>query len=83
MAAEREQRIRHRPRKFSLSDDFIHPTHHLLYFAATDSFNIAMNSSIKKTSGNTASVMVHGKKTVATIIASGNYMKCVQICLFL
>jgi hypothetical protein len=83
MAAVREQRIRQPPRKFSLSDDFIHPTHHLLYFDATDSFKIAMNSSIKKTSSNTASVMTHGKKTVATIVTSGNYMKCVQICLFL
>ena len=83
MAAEREPRVRHPPRKFSLSDDFIHPTHHLLYFDATDSFNIAMNSSIKKTSSNTASVIIQGKKAVATIITSGNYMKCVQICLFL
>lgn len=72
MTTQREQRIR-RPRNvFSPSDNFVQPTHYLLYFDTTQSYNIALSSSIHKISGDTATLYIHGKKTFATIITTGN-----------
>ncbi|CAF2221028.1 unnamed protein product [Rotaria magnacalcarata] len=71
-----EKRVR-RPRKvFSPSDKFTGPTHYLLYFDSTDSYNIALYSSIKHISGDTATVIIRGKKLSATIIIGGTLSDC-------
>ena len=72
MTTQRDKRIR-RPRNvFSPSDNFNRPTHYLLYFHSTDSYNIVLSSSINSINGETAALYVHGKKTIGSIITSGN-----------
>ena len=69
---QRDKRIR-RPRNvFSPSDNFNRPIHYLLYFHSTDSYNIVLSSIINSINGGTATLYVHGEKTRATIITSGN-----------
>ncbi|CAF4220322.1 unnamed protein product [Rotaria magnacalcarata] len=76
MATQREQRIR-RPRKvFSPSDSFLRSTHYLLYFDATDSYHIALSSSVGNISGTTATLYIRGKKRFASIITSGSLHTC-------
>jgi hypothetical protein len=69
---QREKRIRRPLNVFSPSDNNIRPTHYLLHFDSTDSYSIALFSSIKKITGDTAILNIHGKKTLATIIIAGD-----------
>lgn len=72
MTTQRDKRVR-RPRNvFSPSDNFNRTTHYLLYFDSTNSYNIVFSSSINTINGEIATLYVHGKKTTATIITSGN-----------
>jgi hypothetical protein len=72
ISTPKKKRVRRPPNAFSPSDNSSRPTHFLLYFDSTDSYNIALSSSINKITGNTATLNIHGKKTFATIITSGN-----------
>ena len=72
MTTQRDKRIRRARNVFSPSDNFNRPSHYLLYFDSTDSYNIVLLSSMNNINGETATLYVHGKKTIATIITSGN-----------
>ena len=72
MNAQREKRVS-RPRKiYSPSDTPDQPTHFLLHFDSTDSYNIGLSSSINNITGKTATLSIRGKKVTATIITSGD-----------
>ena len=72
MTTQHAKRIR-RPRNvFSPSDSVVRPTHYLLYFDATKSYNIVLSSGIHNITGDTAILYIHGKKTFATVITAGN-----------
>ena len=72
MSTQREKRVS-QPRKiFSPSDKSNRPSHFLLHFDSTDSYNIALHSSMNNIKGNKATLNIRGKKTVATIITSGD-----------
>ena len=72
MSSQREKRAKRPPSRLSPSDQFDRPSHFLLHFDSTDSYNIALYSSIRNISGNKAVLNIHGKRTVATIITSGS-----------
>ncbi|CAF1354997.1 unnamed protein product [Adineta steineri] len=62
-----------RPRTiYSPSDKSERPSHFLLHFDSTDSYTIALFSSINNITGNRATVNINGKKIFATIISSGD-----------
>jgi hypothetical protein len=69
---QREKRVCRSRNIFSPSDNFCRPTHYLLYFNSSDSYNIALASSISNITDKTATVNIRGKKTMATIITSGD-----------
>ena len=70
--AQRKQRARRLRQIFSPSDNSTRPVHYLLHFDLTDSYSIAAFSNISKIVGQTATLDVHGKKTLATIVTSGD-----------
>ncbi|CAM4791381.1 unnamed protein product [Rotaria magnacalcarata] len=70
MTIQREKRVSRPHNRFSPSDNFNRCTHYLLYFDSTDSYSIALSSSVNKITGNTATVNIRGKNTLATVITS-------------
>lgn len=70
---QREKRVRRCPNRFTPTEVNIRPTHYLLYFDDTASYNIASSSSIYKVSGTTATLNLRGKKLTATIVMSGKF----------
>jgi hypothetical protein len=72
MSTQPEKRVSRPRTAFSPSDKLDRPSHFLLYFDSTDSYNIALYSSINNITGNRATLNIRGKKTAATIISSGN-----------
>ncbi|CAF1285794.1 unnamed protein product [Rotaria sordida] len=60
MPAQREARIRRSRKVFSPSDNFIRPTHYLLYFDSTDSYSIVLFSSIHDIINKTATLNIRG-----------------------
>jgi len=74
MSTQPEKRVP-RPRTvYSPSDTLNRPSHFLLHFDSTDSYNIALYSSINNITGNRATMNIRGKKTVATIVCSGDIL---------
>ena len=57
---------------YSPSDKLDRPSHFLLHFDSTDSYSIVLYSSINNITENRTTLNIRGKKTVATIIASGD-----------
>lgn len=69
---QREKRVRMCPDRFTPTERNIRPTHYLLHFDDTASYNIVSSSSIYKVSGTTATVNLRGKKIMGTVVISGN-----------
>ncbi len=72
IGTQRDKRVRRSRNVFSPSDNFIRPTHYLLHFDTSDSYNIALASSIQNIADNIATINIRGKKVLATIITSGD-----------
>jgi hypothetical protein len=72
LSLQREKRIRRLHHTFSPDDNPIRPIYFLLYFDSTDSYSIALSSSINNITGQTATLDIHGKRTVAIVVASGD-----------
>jgi hypothetical protein len=70
---QREKRNRRPRNAFSPSENYIRASHYLLHFELTDSYNIALSSSVINITGETATINIRGKRTVASIITSGRF----------
>ncbi len=71
MSTQREKQVRRPHNIFSPSDNPNRSTHFLLHFNSTDSYNIALSSSINNITSKIATLNIRGKKLLTTIISSG------------
>jgi hypothetical protein len=78
--SQRDKRTRRARAIFSPSENYTRPTHYLLYFESTDSYNTALASSIHNINENIATLNIRGKKSVATIITAGYIRSRLVIC---